>query len=109
MPLTEVPQIGQQFRDTLTLTQETCIMVKNQPYPNNTCYFLTSFDFDPTGFRDSLVMSAIEDIPQSIDRQLALIYLSQHLIKNSQNLEEKALGVLNKTSARLFSKTPTRL
>lgn len=45
----------------------------------------------------------------SVDRQLTLVGLSQELFKNSKLLGGNALEIMNKTSARLFSKTPTRL
>lgn len=110
MPLTEVPQIDRQFRDTITLTQETRSMVKRSPYYSEaSCYLLSGLDLNCDSFRDSFILTPINEVPLTIDRQLAIIYLSQHLVKNAQTLEGKALGVMNKTSARLFSKTPTHL
>jgi len=110
MPITETPQLEREFRYTQTLTQEIRSMPKNTlAYSEATCYYLTDISWGKSAFKESIVFTTFDDVPASVDKQLALIYLSANLLKNSQPLQGEALAAMNRTSARLFSKLPTRL
>src|SRR5258708_26485496 len=110
MPLTEIPDILGQFRNTLTLTYESRNVVKRTPsQTETTCYYFSCLNPQESVFRDSFILTPFFEVDPAVDRQLALIYLSQNLLKNSKTLTGKPLGIMNKTSARLFSKFPTQL
>lgn len=110
MPFTEVPDIARQIRGSITITQEISPnMVKTSPpYSSATCFVLSQINYKEF-YRESPKISDLFTLDQTFNKQLALLALSQQLFQNSQHLDEVALNVMNKTSVRLFSKTPTRL
>lgn len=110
MPLTEIPEL-RQFRDTYTYTHEIRRnMVKNSPYwPEATSFQISGLTIGSPSFRQSCFITKAEEISKPADRQLAIFSLAQQLFRNAQPLEGEQLGILNKTSSRLFSKTPTQL
>jgi hypothetical protein len=108
MPLTEMPPIQQEYRNTVTLTQESRYIPKAAPKSGTAYYFLIN-EYFMNDFKPGFYLTGSDLINSSLDRQFGLIYLTQNLFKNAKHMDGKALEIMNITSARMFSKTPTSL
>jgi len=110
MPVTEIPQLEEQFRHTSIQFKEVKSMPTGKTLSSrNTCYFtITDFGFPEVVFKPSYYLTPIDPLSIS-EKQFNLIGLSKELFKNAKHLGGPELAVLNKTYSRLFSKTPTRL